>query len=66
MMGLRLLEGMPSDRVQELLSKGARATVRRIAIAKFRADGLLEEVNARLRLTVRGRMLASEVAIALL
>ena len=66
MMGLRLLEGMPGERVQELLSKGARATVRRIAIAKFRADGLLEEVNARLRLTVRGRMLASEVAIALL
>jgi coproporphyrinogen III oxidase-like Fe-S oxidoreductase len=57
---------MPSERVQELLSKGARATVRRIAIAKFRAEGLLEEVHARLRLTVRGRMLASEVAIALL
>ncbi len=66
MMGLRLIDGMASDRVQELLSKGARATVRRIAIAKFSADGLLEQVDARLRLTARGRMLASEVAIALL
>ncbi len=66
MMGLRLIDGMASERVQELLSKGARATVRRIAIAKFSADGLLEQVDARLRLTARGRMLASEVAIALL
>ena len=66
MMGLRLLDGMPGERVQELLAKGARSTVRRIAIAKFRADGLLEEVRGQLRLTARGRMLASEVAIALL
>jgi ribosomal protein S19E (S16A) len=57
---------MSGERVQELLSKGARATVRRIAIAQFRADGLLEEVRGQLRLTPRGRMLASEVAIALL
>ena len=66
MMGLRLLDGMPGERVQELLAKGSRSTVRRIAIAKFRADGLLEEVRGQLRLTARGRMLASEVAIALL
>ncbi len=66
MMGLRLIDGMSGERVQELLSKGARATVRRIAIAQFRTDGLLEEVRGQLRLTARGRMLASEVAIALL
>ena len=66
MMGLRLLDGMACERVDELLAKGARATVRRIAIAKFSADGLLEQVDGRLRLSARGRMLASEVAIALL
>ncbi|MCE9618886.1 MAG: radical SAM family heme chaperone HemW [Planctomycetes bacterium] len=66
MMGLRLLEGMPSERVEQLLALGERSTVRRIAIAQHLAEGLLEWAGDKLRLTARGRMLASEVAMALL
>jgi oxygen-independent coproporphyrinogen-3 oxidase len=66
MMGLRLLDGMPMDRVAALLAQGDRAIARGLAIARFKAEGLLEHADARLRLTRRGRMLASEVAMALL
>jgi oxygen-independent coproporphyrinogen-3 oxidase len=66
MMGLRLLEGIPQDRVQDLLARGSRATLRRLAIARHGEAGLLENVGGMLRLTPRGRMLASEVTMDLL
>jgi oxygen-independent coproporphyrinogen-3 oxidase len=66
MMGLRLLEGIPEDRVRALLASGTRATPRRLAIARHGEAGLLESVDGMLRLTRRGRLLASEVAIDLL
>ncbi|MFZ4721730.1 MAG: radical SAM family heme chaperone HemW [Phycisphaerales bacterium] len=66
MMGLRLLDGMPESRVQELLASGTRATLRRLAIARHVEAGLLEWSGGTLRLNARGRMLASEVAMDLL
>jgi oxygen-independent coproporphyrinogen-3 oxidase len=66
MMGLRLLEGIPKERVRALLASGTRATPRRLAIARHGEAGLLESVDGMLRLTPRGRLLASEVAIDLL
>ena len=66
MMGLRLLDGMPEHRVRDLLASGAKATVRRLAIARHVEAGLLERGGGTLRLSARGRMLASEVAMDLL
>jgi len=66
MMGLRLLEGMPQSRVRQLLVIGEKASQRQRAIAKHLQGGLLENVGDALRLTARGRMLASEVAVDLL
>jgi len=66
MMGLRLLDGMPEGRVRDLLASGAKATVRQLAIARHVEAGLLEWVEGTLRLSARGRMLASEVAVDLL
>ena len=66
MMGLRLLEGIPQDRVSELLSGGRRAVARRLAIARHVEAGLLEASGTSLRFTERGRMLASHVTMDLL
>jgi oxygen-independent coproporphyrinogen-3 oxidase len=66
MMGLRLLDGMPEARVAGLLSSGTRGVARRLAIARHVESGLLELQDGWLRLSARGRMLASEVAIDLL
>ncbi len=66
MMGLRLIRGMPLERVEALLNMGERGVPRRLAIAKHQVSGLLEEVGESLRLSPRGRMLASEVAMDLL
>jgi oxygen-independent coproporphyrinogen-3 oxidase len=66
MMGLRLLEGMPEARVAALLARGTRGVARRLAIARHVEAGLLEFVAGSLRLSERGRMLASEVAVDLL
>jgi oxygen-independent coproporphyrinogen-3 oxidase len=66
MMGLRLLDGMSEARVAELLARGSRGVARRLAIARHAENGLLEVVSGSLRLTARGRLLASEVAIDLL
>jgi oxygen-independent coproporphyrinogen-3 oxidase len=66
MMGLRLLDGMSEARVAGLLARGSRGVARRLAIARHAENGLLEVVSGSLRLTERGRLLASEVAIDLL
>lgn len=51
--GLRLLEGLPLERVARLLDAPGGEDRRR-AIDRFAADGLLEEVGGRLRLSDRG------------
>lgn len=56
MLGLRLTEGVPIDRLEELLNPGRRA-----AIARHRDNGLLEQSGGRLRLTRRGLLLADSV-----
>ncbi|MCE2875367.1 MAG: radical SAM family heme chaperone HemW [Planctomycetaceae bacterium] len=66
MMGLRLIAGMPHDRVERLLARGTKGTVRRLAIARHTESGLLEHTPTALRLSSHGRLLASEVAIDLL
>jgi oxygen-independent coproporphyrinogen-3 oxidase len=66
MMGLRLLEGMALDRVESLLSRGAKSVPRRLALARHHEAGLLETAGDRLKLTEAGRMLASQVAMDLL
>jgi len=66
MMGLRLLEGMALDRVESLLSRGAKSVPRRLALARHHEAGLLETAGDRLKLTESGRMLASQVAMDLL
>jgi len=66
MMGLRLLDGMPLEQVERLLAKGSRGVARRLAIARHLEGGLLERTEHALRLSARGRMLASEVAMDLL
>ena len=66
MMGLRLLEGMPLERVQSLLRQGRRGVARQLAIAAHMESGLLEAAGDRLRHTPRGRLLASQVAMDLL
>jgi oxygen-independent coproporphyrinogen-3 oxidase len=66
MMGLRLLDGIPHARVAELLSMGARGTVRRLAIARHAETGLLDLSGDGMRFTPRGRLLASEVTMDLL
>lgn len=60
MLGLRLLEGMPVARVEELLQT-ARGAARRVALARAVDGGLLEHVQDRLRLTARGILLADAV-----
>jgi oxygen-independent coproporphyrinogen-3 oxidase len=66
MMGLRLLEGMPVERVQALLRRGQRGVARELALAAHMETGLLEASDGRIRHTPRGRMLASQVAMDLL
>jgi len=66
MLGLRLIEGMAHARVEELLHDGERSRMRRVAIEKFTRDGLLESVDGRLRLSVRGLMIADTVLCALI
>jgi hypothetical protein len=57
---------MSEARVAGLLARGSRGVARRLAIARHAENGLLEVVSGSLRLTARGRLLASEVAIDLL
>ena len=66
MLGLRLMKGMPLERVQMLLSCGENAPRRRRSIETFTRDGLLEQVDGHLRLSARGFMIADTVLSALI
>lgn len=66
MLGLRLIEGLPLARVEELLSRGGRSSQRRDAIQHHLAQGLLERTGDRLRLRPEGIMLADTVLAELI
>ena len=66
MLGLRLMKGMPLERVEMLLSCGENAPRRRRSIETFTRDGLLEKVDGHLRLSARGFMIADTVLSALI
>lgn len=66
MMGLRLIEGMPSRFVDDLLEQGSQGMIRRKAIERHVRDGLLMYANNRLRLTERGVLLADSVLVDLI
>ena len=66
MLGLRLMKGMPLERVEMLLSCGENAPRRRRSIETFTRDGLLEQVDGHLRLSARGFMIADTVLSALI
>lgn len=66
MLGLRLMKGMPLERVETLLSCGENAPRRRRSIETFTRDGLLEQVDGHLRLSARGFMIADTVLSALI
>jgi oxygen-independent coproporphyrinogen-3 oxidase len=66
MLGLRLIEGMPLDRVRHLLAHGRRRALRAAAIERHIAAGLLERGPDRLWLRASGLMLADSVLADLL
>lgn len=66
MMGLRLIEGMPSRLVDDLLEEGSRGMIRRKAIEHHVQEGLLMYSKNRLRLTERGVLLADSVLVDLI
>ncbi|MDA0215177.1 MAG: radical SAM family heme chaperone HemW [Planctomycetota bacterium] len=66
MLGLRLMKGMPLERVERLLKCGENAPRRRRSIETFTVDGLLEQVDGHLRLSARGFMIADTVLSALI
>ena len=66
MLGLRLMKGMPLERVEMLLSCGENAPRRRRSIETFTRDGLLEQADGHLRLSARGFMIADTVLSALI
>ena len=66
MLGLRLMKGMPLERVERLLIGGERSVRRRRSIETFTAEGLLERVDGHLRLSTRGFMIADTVLSALI
>jgi oxygen-independent coproporphyrinogen-3 oxidase len=61
MLGLRLIEGMDLDRVEELLSRGHRASQRRAALQRRIDADLLERTATHLRFRASGLMLADSV-----
>ena len=66
MLGLRLMKGMPLERVETLLNCGENAPRRRHSIETFTQDGLLEQADGHLRLSARGFMIADTVLSALI
>jgi len=66
MLGLRLMKGMPLERVEMLLSCGENAPRRLRSIESFTRDGLLEQADGHLRLSARGFMIADTVLSALI
>ncbi len=66
MLGLRLLEGIGLDRLEALLAVGDRGELRRLAVERHTATGLLEQRDGRLRFTRAGLLLADTVLADLL
>ncbi|MAB83758.1 MAG: coproporphyrinogen III oxidase [Phycisphaerae bacterium] len=66
MMGLRLLQGIPVQRLESLLACGDRSGARRRAIEGHVADGHLIMDAVSLRFTPRGLMVADSIMVDLL
>ncbi|MCZ6542825.1 MAG: radical SAM family heme chaperone HemW [Planctomycetota bacterium] len=66
MLGLRLIEGIPLDRLDELLTDGRRGPGRAAAIDRHVSEGLLQRDDGSLRLTRCGLLLADIVLADLL
>ena len=66
MLGLRLLEGIRLDRLGALLAVGDRGELRRLAVERHTATGLLEQRDGCLRFTRAGLLLADTVLADLL
>ncbi|MSQ91265.1 MAG: radical SAM family heme chaperone HemW [Phycisphaerales bacterium] len=66
MLGLRLMRGIPVERVEQLLASPARGSHRRRLIDGHIAGGLLEHADGHLRLTARGFMIADSVLSGLI
>ncbi|MHC4081953.1 MAG: radical SAM family heme chaperone HemW [Planctomycetota bacterium] len=61
MLGLRLVEGLPLDRVEQVLAMGGRGPQRARAIERHVDAALLQRRDDHLRLTRRGLLLADTV-----
>ncbi len=61
MLGLRLVAGIPLERLTGLLARGRRGAERARAIERHVANGLLARREGMLRLTPPGRLLADSV-----
>ena len=61
MLGLRLIDGIGLERVEELLTAGERGAARRATIDRHMWAGLLDERDDHLRLSGRGLLLADTV-----
>lgn len=66
LVGLRLIDGLPLETVAGLLSRGARAADRRLAIDRHVKAGMLVRTDGSLRLTRAGLMLADGILCDLL
>lgn len=66
MMGLRLREGIPLSRIDEMLRGGDRARQRAAAIEKHIGNGLLARRNSGLQLTEAGLLLADSILVDLI
>ena len=66
LMGLRLAEGLPVERLEQAAAACARDPLDRPALARLRAGGLLVEEEGRLAATAAGRQRLSSVIAALL
>jgi len=66
MLGLRLLDGIALDEVDQLLALGRRGEARARAIERLVAGGLLSRGDGSLRLTSRGLLMADSVISELL
>lgn len=61
MLGLRLIDGMTHERVDQLLGDDSNVGARKSAIARHKASGLLQSTATHLQLSRRGLMLADTV-----
>jgi len=66
MMGLRLREGIPLSRIDEMLKSGDRAEQRAAAFEKHIGNGLLARRESGLQLTEAGLLLADSILVDLI